>query len=103
METRLSKSNKQPLENLTRCSRDYAAWITEELRKIAVLFGETVSKERIALTVSELMAIDRKNLDKAFSEVRLKGHFFPKPSEVIEIIRRNPLASMIFTNDEKEK
>lgn len=72
--------------NLTRKKK----WIADELRKIAVLMGGEVTPERISLTVDELIHIDQDRLTKAFALARRECIYFPRPAEIIKLVRREP-------------
>jgi hypothetical protein len=66
----------------------YADWIGEKLRQIAILMGETVTPERINLTVDELLQTPRRDLEKALAAARKECRFFPRPVEIFELIER---------------
>ena len=61
-----------------------------ELTRIAVLTGEEVSKERLALTVAELvdMKISPDHLKAAFRMARQECKFFPRPAAINEFVKR---------------
>lgn len=96
-----SLSKTQPSHRLTLSSTEKSEQqIAVELAKIAVLMGEELSPERLALTVAELQDIPPHLLDKAFAIVRREGRYFPRPGDIRAIIDRDPMAKMKFTNME---
>ena len=63
-------------------------WILAELAKIALLLGEEVAKERIELTVDELVHVRPDYLKAAFATARRECRFFPRPAEILEFVKR---------------
>jgi hypothetical protein len=99
MDGKLQLSERNQLSTQPTASlRDYTAWVTMELGRIAILLGENPSEERLTLTVSEITDIPRDLLVKAFAEIRRNGRYFPKPVEIREIAYRNPIDRMTFAN-----
>jgi hypothetical protein len=81
------KPNK--LEPSMRSNKlSYRNWILTELVKIALLLGEEVTRERIDLTVDELLAIEPYHLSIAFATARQECKFFPRPAEILEFVKR---------------
>lgn len=92
-----SLSKMQPSTQLAALSPEYAEHLTVELMKLAVLMGEQVSEERLALTLAEIADIAPRDLEKGLALCRREGKWFPKPGEIREMVMRaNPLAGMKF-------
>ena len=66
----------------------YRDWIKQELKRIAILTGQVVTKERVALTIDELVNAEPRKLNKAFAATRLECKYFPTPAEIYEFIKR---------------
>jgi hypothetical protein len=67
---------------------NYRDWIKQELKRIATLTGQVVTKERVALTIDELVNIEPRKLNNAFAAARLECKYFPTPAEIYEFIKR---------------
>ncbi len=66
----------------------YRDWILMELKKIARLLGAEVTRERIDLTVDELLHIKPDDLQRAFAIARQELKFFPCPAEINAFVKR---------------
>jgi hypothetical protein len=72
---------------LIKSSPTFAGWITAELGKIAVMFGEEISAQRLALMVTALMEIEPDELRGAFERAPRELKFFPKPAEILALAK----------------
>ena len=89
------QSKTPPSKQLVRQSPEFLAWIVAELAKTAILFGQEVSRERLALTAQEISDLSRDELARAFASVRRNSRFFPTPADIRQAV---PLRT-VYVND----
>jgi hypothetical protein len=68
----------------------YAAWIAVQLTLLATALDENISAECIALTAETLMTEEPQHLDWALERARRECVTFPKPCEILALLREIP-------------